>query len=432
MATPPFHRRIIPIIFILIFLVIAPLVVFYTAGYRWNAHKGKIERNGTVIIDSLPKEASVDIDNRQTNHKTPVTIQNMPPGLHNFRIYKSGYHEWSKNLDVKSEFVTFINNVWLWKSSVPVFINSGDFRSLSVSPDNRYLLKIEKATTSIAYITDLINEKTEKLEIEKTTETDFSVIWSGDSKYLLLIQKNNARDVNLLVDVKNARNLGRLPASGYRFTDNALVGTTENSILSIRLRDAAVSRTTLARGIVDDSDTALLQSVTGTEDLVFITKAKPEQGFILPSGDWRFWEFEKKYLLLNDGRHWLSLIGRTKPDDYYLFQADFLLPSIQDANKKYLAVNYSEIWTWQPDQKPDLIYRQTEKIKGAVWHAAGHDIFFATENKIFAINLDQRDGYQITELAEFDEVYSLVYLKGVLQIAGNKDKKNGLWSLSIE
>ncbi|MFH1620664.1 MAG: PEGA domain-containing protein [Patescibacteria group bacterium] len=432
MKPPPFHRRIIPLIFILVFLVIAPLLVFYTAGYRWNTNKGKVERNGTVIIDSFPTGADIDIDNRITTYKTPVTIQNMPPGLHNFRIYKQGYHEWLKNLEVRPELVTFMNNIWLWKNSTPIFVSPGNFESLSVSPDSRYLFKVEITSSTNGLITNLLTDKTQKILIENTTGTEYSISWSPNSDYVLLKQKDVPDEESWLIDIKNASSLGRLPTSDYRFTADSLIGITNNSLLTINLRDASINRAAMAHGIIDASETADLKSVTSTSSLIFIAKSKPDQGFILPNGKWKFWEFDKNYVLLNDGQNWLSLVGRNNPEEYHLAQAKDLQPFKDNTGTSYLLINNSEIWTWRPTEEPSLIYRQTDKITDAAWHAQGGDIFFATDKKIFVINLDTRDGYRISELADFDKIDSFAYYKGVLQIAASRGIESGIWSLAVE
>jgi len=96
----PFHRRVLPWLFVLIFLFIAPAVVFYTAGYRWNSKKGVIEKNGTLIIDSMPRGAKIFLNGQMLSDVTPVTLQNTAPGIYNIKLSLDGYHDWSKELSV--------------------------------------------------------------------------------------------------------------------------------------------------------------------------------------------------------------------------------------------------------------------------------------------------------------------------------------------
>ncbi len=124
MYTPPFHRRILPWVFAAVFLSVAPVLVLYTAGYRWNPKKIKVERNGTLIVDSEPNAARIYLNDRDTEETTPVTIQNIRPGEYAIRIEKSGYHSWEKRLHIQAEFVTFASDMILWPEREPRLLTS--------------------------------------------------------------------------------------------------------------------------------------------------------------------------------------------------------------------------------------------------------------------------------------------------------------------
>ena len=123
----PLIRRILPWIYVVIFFVTAPLVVFYTSGYRYNFKKGAVERNGTLIVDSIPTGGDVSIDNQASGEKTPITFQQMTPGWHSVRVTKAGYGSWQQEVFVRAERVSFIDHVGLWKLGDPVLISSGDY-----------------------------------------------------------------------------------------------------------------------------------------------------------------------------------------------------------------------------------------------------------------------------------------------------------------
>ncbi len=129
---PPFHRRILPWVFVALFCAAAPALVFYTAGYRWNPNKDKVERNGTLIIDSQPSGAQVFLNGNRVKDTTPVTLQNTTPGRYLIRVEKNGYSAWQKYLDVRPEYVTFANRIWLWKITEPLFLHTAS-ATVSVS-----------------------------------------------------------------------------------------------------------------------------------------------------------------------------------------------------------------------------------------------------------------------------------------------------------
>src|SRR5689334_14530175 len=124
MFKTPFHRRIIPWLYVFIFLGLAPILIFYTAGYRYNPKKNALEKNGSLIIDSIPAGAQVYLDGQATGDTTPVTIQNVTPGLHAIRVERPGDIAWQKNLEVHAEQVTFANKIWLWHLTEPMFVKA--------------------------------------------------------------------------------------------------------------------------------------------------------------------------------------------------------------------------------------------------------------------------------------------------------------------
>ncbi|MFA6503848.1 MAG: PEGA domain-containing protein, partial [Patescibacteria group bacterium] len=122
MVKTPFHRKILPWMFIIIFLMMAPAVIFYTSGYRWNAKKHAIERNGTLIIDTFTQGASIKLNGQQMPETTSVTLQNMSPGSYDIKLDLQDYHPWSKTLWIDPERVTFASGIVLWPQLEPEYV----------------------------------------------------------------------------------------------------------------------------------------------------------------------------------------------------------------------------------------------------------------------------------------------------------------------
>ena len=52
-------RRFLCIFFILLFLLSAPIILFYSSGYRFDFKKHLFVKTGGLVIDSKPREAVV-------------------------------------------------------------------------------------------------------------------------------------------------------------------------------------------------------------------------------------------------------------------------------------------------------------------------------------------------------------------------------------
>ena len=156
---PPFLRQILPWIYVLVFLLVAPILIFYTAGYRYNPKKGVIERNGTLIVDTTPAGAEVFIDDVDTHERTPISFQNMAPGWHHVRVVVPGYSGWEKYLEVRAERVTFANNIWLWRKNEPGMVLPGQFERAENDPVRDKLFLLTIGATSTGHFSSMVSKK---------------------------------------------------------------------------------------------------------------------------------------------------------------------------------------------------------------------------------------------------------------------------------
>lgn len=392
MHSPPFHRRILPWIFTLVFIFSAPALIFYTAGYRWNPKKEKIERNGTLIIDTHPADAKVFLNEHDIEETTPVTLQNTTPGSYLIRLTKEGFYSWQKKLDVQPEYVTFANDIWLWKKSEPIFVGNYATSSIEASLNEKYLAIQSASKNGFALdIWDLDNDTHRKSSLE--TDNPARLDWSLDSRTLFLEEE-----------------------SGLRWR--------------LAMRNGAVPEPSDDRE--KNFDDYEIRHATGSETLVLFAKGEPNRGLILPAGNWKAVALSGKHLILNDKENWLSLEPDSKNPLVRRAKGDHLQVYEEKKKNVYLLVNGGEIWRWDPANDPELLLRDSNKIVEAVWHASGRDIAFATEKSVIMLNLDPRDGRLSTKLAEFDQIKDLALVKKQIYILGTSAGKTGLWKLEIE
>ncbi|MCI0479567.1 PEGA domain-containing protein, partial [Candidatus Uhrbacteria bacterium] len=283
MYSPPFHRRILPWIFVIAFAATAPVLVFYTAGYRWNPKKEKIERNGTLIFDTRPTGASILLNGKATGHVTPRTIQNVTPGTYRIRYELEGHHAWEKTLDVQAERVTFANDVRLWRQRDPVKVITGDVVVLEPSPNGRYVVTAANdgaSSTRISVMTPDLKEE-RSFVVNAAVGTKPIVRWSPDSRAILLESGGDADGSAWLMNVRTGLGPMTLPEATYRWNGTLLEGNDGASIVSIRSDDGAVERVPLGFRVVDAFEDITIRTTTGTDDLALFADADASRGFIL-------------------------------------------------------------------------------------------------------------------------------------------------------
>jgi hypothetical protein len=426
MYRPPFHRQVYPWVFITLFFTLAPVLIFYTSGYRYNAKKGQIERNGTLIVDTTPRAASIFIDSQQMADVTPHTFQNIAPGLHRLRLERPGYHTWEKTLEVRPEQVTFAHLVELWRDANPSLVQVGPFTKVRRRSASSLLLI---ATDSSS--TRLLTWPGTAPSLVLTTST-----WSYPPSLrtptgggATLIGGEDAEQPTWILPSTGSA-LQTLPYGRYWWSDQDLVGAEQNSQFSYDLTSNRLTREPLPPGVLaTDGDLSLrvpTSSATNIRQLHVGSRAVQ-----LPSGNWTLYERRDGNLVLNDGRRWLWCHLQT-PISCQI--AEGLEVSWESTRSDALGLVYDEnsVWLWQPGIRPLLLWRQSDPIRNALWSANGRSIFIASQHAVFSLELDNRNGYLMTPLATFDEIHDLERLGPTLYIAATQGDTHGLWSLPIE
>ena len=429
MKSTPFHRRILPWVFAITFLAAAPVVVFYTAGYRWNPKKEKIERNGTLILDSTPTHASIFLNDNDTNETTPVTLQNVTPGVYRIRIEKDGYRSWEKQLEVVPERVTFANDILLWINAAPESLSFEPIARVEAAPNASALAMLESHASSSRLIIWQPDTDSKRIyDIPRAIPDDATISWSNDSRSVYV----ESSDSGWLIDTRSSSPALRVMSGIYRWNGNTLEGISGSSMVSIRSQDGSVTRSILPFGVVDKLGDMQIRSVTGTEDLVLFRNTDQTRGLILPSGHWTIHNAEGSKLILRDGDHWLSVDPSKSSPHISTVTGDKLRPFISNSSINYLTHSNGEIWTWIPSGEPELISRESTPVTQAVWLLNGKNIVVASDHEIYVLNIDTRDGRIRTPIATFDTIRDFAIIGNVLYVAGIKDGKDTVWKIAMQ
>lgn len=105
-----------------VYAIIAPIVIFYGAGYRYDFAEGTVSKTGIVSIDVLPADADVRLGGAKFAKGMPLRLKNRAPGTYRLTIAKDGYHEFIKDIVVESGKTTYIKETSLLKRAEPKII----------------------------------------------------------------------------------------------------------------------------------------------------------------------------------------------------------------------------------------------------------------------------------------------------------------------
>jgi len=430
-------RRIIYISLIILFTVSAPVIILYTAGYRWNAKKFSLEKTGLIFISTAPAKTDIYVNGQLRAKTSPALVKNLLPDTYDVRIEAGGYLPWQKKLEVRSQLTTFVNKLTLLKDRLPTLIIAGKIDTLALAPDKTVLAFFDRGKTLKLNIADLAGGSVET--IFETKPDRLSLSWSPDASWLLLAKDKQILKIFQKSTGFKPAGLGNLPAGKYFWSaknKNILNIVSGGALYSFNLVSGRLgSPITLPRG----SDYLLLNDklwfVSG-ETLKFwdpetagavienvATVDFPNASFTGSEGSFFGVSNNFKGLIINADEK--RVIAATAPIKKI---------SAAAVSDRLIISNDFEIWlVGKESGGRELITRQAAPILSASWHQGGEYIIFAAAGGIEAIELDSREPRNRYQFLSGKTIGSpLVNDAATFYFSGKiNDKEEGLFKLEI-
>ncbi len=429
----PLYRRLLPWGFALAFFTIAPILIFYTAGYRLNPKKITIERNGTLIADSLPNGARILLNGQPERSVTPATIQDISPGPYALRLERDEFSPWEKTLEIRSEQVTFANHIRLWRLGETQLLIEGKALTVEADPDQAIAATViaTTGTADIRYVRNgTISNRFAPSGLSTSTAPELTWNKAGNA---LLADYNSAegQDAWISTDILGPGQ-GNLQAADYTWNGSLLTSQANGLRTVINTRRETLEREQLPAGVTAESDAFDLVVNTSTKEMVVRPRSILRRLYSLPSGNWVLAGNEGPYTMLHADNRWLAIKSNGEPENGIATGNRPRWNTRENATRALL-VNGNELWLWTPGSAPQLVLRQSESFVDAVWHRDGFHIFAATKDHVFAIELDDRGGHVTTDLVTgFESINGIAYAGDSIYVAGRRNGAEGLYRRVIE
>lgn len=175
-------RRIIFYIFLFVFLIMVPVIIFYALGYNFDFEEKTIISTGAIYIKSYPTKAEIYI-NDKLRGKTNKLVGKLIPKTYNIQIIKKDFYPWQKEIIIKEGIVTKVDNIFLVPFNPKIFL---------VATESEKHAVFFKEPYSITKITELIKKKS-KYTVININNLNFDY---GQNK-LYFLSKNNLYSIKL-------------------------------------------------------------------------------------------------------------------------------------------------------------------------------------------------------------------------------------------
>ncbi|MFA4984583.1 MAG: PEGA domain-containing protein [Candidatus Omnitrophota bacterium] len=146
-----------------VFFVFLPFVLSSALGYRFDRRNFKFTRSGLIFIKTQPAGASVYLNGKLLNDKTPVTINELLPGRYRIRLELERYYPWSDEVTVEAGKATPLDKIILFLLRPNVKqVNRDRFNSFWIDEERQAVYYISKEENAL-YKSDLAGERYQKL-----------------------------------------------------------------------------------------------------------------------------------------------------------------------------------------------------------------------------------------------------------------------------
>ncbi len=448
-------RRFLYILFILAFLIIAPLICLYASGYKLKSGY-KIQKTGILILDSKPAGANIFLNGKpqqlflekyffqkKSYITTPAKIKSLLPGDYDIRLELNGYWPWQKKLSIKPGKTTFAEDIFLFKDTLPLLKINGAFNNLSLSPNEKYFILQDNNNTTLFNLT---NDEKEIYRISTSTilksESDSAAYsWSPDSQRVIAD--------NLLFNINNWENpifLSELlgpSVKNYKWfnSDNRLYYSNNDEIdyydFSTDSHSSIIKSQLFSDYLVKDNLIYLVKSAERTTELNIFNLNNNLMGKInLPDATYTFLHPNHELINLYDLNNQILYIIDPFADFMPLRES---LSNVKKTfwvnNEKLLYANNFEIWLLDLNNlNKKLLTRISNNIESIFWHPSNNYIIYATNKNINILELDDREKYNIIKLVELDSIKDVYMDKAGknLYFYAKIGNQEGLYQLSIQ
>lgn len=145
MALSRTARLAIVISMVVVFCVLAPLLIFYARGYRYDFKAKEVHQVGMIMIAHDPITARSTLDGNSPSFDITAfgyeRFTDLAAGTYHAKVERDGWHSWEKDLEVWAEMVTWARYVTLFRQDAELkdMVSLDKIEALDFSPNREWV-----------------------------------------------------------------------------------------------------------------------------------------------------------------------------------------------------------------------------------------------------------------------------------------------------
>jgi hypothetical protein len=411
------YRRIYALSLVFVFIAVAPILVLYASGFRYDFSDRRIIKTGVLSVDSSPRNAHITVNEKLTGQKTPKVVKNLFPGDYAVKIEKDGFFVWEKTLPVFANQSTTTEKIGLLKTDTPTLVTEEKITNLVFSPNSTFLAYIitgenekdqlvVKQQSTLRTVLTIDNVGTANLPVFSDNENFVSLTNPVTGAYSRLISTSGKYDI-LLEDITDFP-VQKIFEAG---SESSVYAITENGINRIKLDENSIQLLiagSVHDGLIIGESMYYIQIINETPTLLKINVNRTESPGVIST-----FSGNGKYRVARNGQNYITVHNLTYSElslieiqNQFAITLNKLNPDVAgfrwspDSNN-LLLYNAYEIWVHNPKSgQQELLVRSSSKVQYADWSPDGKWVVYSHEGFIKAIELDGRGRRNTYNLAQ--------------------------------
>jgi hypothetical protein len=377
--------------FIVLFIVIAPALIFYALGYRYNWTNRNIEKNGALYVKSYPSGAEIYIDDQKIKQKTPTQVVEISSGKYDVLVKKDKYVPWTKKLEIYSGETTFAEDIVLFLENREKIMLSGGGTDWMVNKQKNQYCYLDKENNL-----NITNIEQDKAILVFKFDKKYQLIdWSPNNSEILLNFEASYYLFNL--DQKNLRKLNIISPDKITWDNNDpnLIWYQKNSKIyrhytnSLDTTDQAIDSKLIFTDF-DLADDYLLALTSNNKNYQF-QKIKKNTFEItdtienLNKGSLKAWQANEELSIFALGAGFY-----VKKTGVNAVLIPHIIADIHDDRILYTNGYETSIYNFKEDWSA-LIDRSSQVVTDVLWHPNGSYFLNESDDQTYITEIDGRD-----------------------------------------
>lgn len=371
------------IVFIAVFFVISPLIIMYTAGYRYDWQNGLLKETGAISIDVEPRNAVVYLNGIRLEDRMPIRLNNIAPAKYSLKITAPGYFDWIKEIEVKNKQTNYTKEISLIKKNKPEILINKKIDNYGLSYDGRFIIYSAKQNSHTEiWLWD--NTTGQEIFLDRLNSAEpISMIWAENNNHVLVADSALPYDNLIVINAENPlkhvnlvkNNLGIKKFQWRDSSDPQLYySTKENIFIYSPLTDKSqiITKNNYLDWHMEDGQLWTMQSDTSTEQYNIVRNTLGFKSVFnrLDATDINLTtgQTETESLQIIAARQNSVLLKNNKTaqmilvtnGNKYKISADKFI--ISKYNNWWLLWSQWELWTYTEGQEPYLLNRSGEHL----------------------------------------------------------------------